>query len=83
MENTEKYFEFHRERMTNLDAKPNAAHIKLSEMERAGKLAAVITQNIDGLHQKAGSKNVIELHGSVLRNYCMKCHRLYIRLSLF
>ena len=60
-----------------LDAKPNAAHLKLAELEEAGKLTAVITQNIDGLHQAAGSKNVLELHGSIHRNYCMKCHKFY------
>ena len=58
-------------------AKPNAAHLKLAELEQAGKLKAVITQNIDNLHQMAGSKKVLELHGSVYRNYCMKCHRFY------
>ena len=59
------------------DAKPNAAHLKLAEMEKAGKLKAVITQNIDGLHQAAGSKNVLELHGSVHRNYCIHCDEFY------
>lgn len=59
------------------DAKPNKAHIKLAELEKQGKLKAVITQNIDGLHQMAGSRNVIELHGSVHRNYCEKCHAFY------
>ena len=63
--------------MLALDAEPNAAHRKLAELERAGKLKAVITQNIDGLHQKAGSRKVLELHGSVHRNYCMKCHQFY------
>lgn len=63
--------------MMILDAKPNPAHLKLAELERAGKLKAVITQNIDGLHQAAGSKNVYELHGSIHRSYCMKCHRFY------
>ena len=58
-------------------AKPNAAHLKLAELEKQGKLTAVVTQNIDGLHQAAGSKNVYELHGSVLRNYCMKCHKFF------
>ncbi len=57
------------------DAEPNITHIKLAELEQKGKLKAVITQNIDGLHQKAGSKTVYELHGSVLRNYCMKCNK--------
>ena len=59
------------------DAKPNAAHKKLAELEKIGRLSAVVTQNIDGLHQAAGSKNVIELHGSVHRNYCMKCGKFY------
>ena len=76
-EHTEKFFEFYREKMLCLDAKPNKAHLKLAELERAGKLTAVITQNIDGLHQKAGSKKVIELHGSVLRNICQKCGKIY------
>ena len=75
--NTEKFFEFYKDKMLALWAKPNAAHLKLAELERAGKLSAVITQNIDGLHQAAGSKKVYELHGSVHRNYCMKCGRLY------
>ena len=61
--------------MLYLDAGPNAAHRKLAELERAGKLRAVITQNIDGLHQAAGSREVLELHGSVHRNYCMECHK--------
>ena len=60
-----------------LDAKPNKAHLKLAELEKTGKLSAVITQNIDGLHQMAGSKNVLELHGSIHRNYCQKCGRFY------
>ena len=63
--------------MMFLDAKPNKAHLKLAEMEACGKLKAVITQNIDGLHQAAGSKNVLELHGSIHRNYCQKCGRFY------
>ena len=71
--NPEEFFRFYRNKMLYLDAQPNAAHKKLAEWEAAGKLKAVITQNIDGLHQKAGSKNVLELHGSVLRNYCAKC----------
>ena len=58
-------------------AKPNAAHQKLAELEKAGRLKAVITQNIDNLHQMAGSRNVLELHGSVYRNYCMKCRKFY------
>lgn len=73
----EEFYRFYRDRMIFPDAKPNAAHLKLAELERAGKLSAVITQNIDGLHQAAGSKNVIELHGSVHRNYCTKCGKFY------
>lgn len=71
--NPEEFFRFYRNKMLYLDASPNAAHRKLAEWEAQGKLKAVITQNIDGLHQKAGSQNVLELHGSVLRNYCAKC----------
>ena len=74
---TERFFDFYRDKMLYLDAKPNAAHLKLAQLERDGKLLAVVTQNIDGLHQKAGSKNVFELHGSVHRNYCVKCHKFY------
>lgn len=71
MEHTEEFYEFYRAKMLCLDALPNAAHYKLAQWEKEGKLSAVITQNIDGLHQKAGSKNVLELHGSVWRNYCV------------
>lgn len=74
---TESFYEFYKEKMMFLDAKPNAAHKKLAELEEAGKLTAVITQNIDGLHQAAGSRTVLELHGSVLRNYCEKCGQFY------
>nr|WP_330393034.1 NAD-dependent protein deacylase [Anaerostipes sp. 992a] len=74
---TEEFYDFYKDRMLYLDAKPNKAHQKLAELEQAGKLSAVITQNIDGLHQAAGSKKVYELHGSVLRNYCVKCHKFY------
>ena len=77
MEKTEEFYKFYRDKMLALDAKPNAAHLKLAELEAKGKLKAVVTQNIDGLHQAAGSKNVLELHGSVHRNYCRKCGRLY------
>ncbi|MFB9327564.1 NAD-dependent protein deacylase [Paenibacillus aurantiacus] len=73
----EAFFEFYRTRMLYPDAKPNAAHVALAELERQGRLTAVITQNIDGLHQQAGSKRVLELHGSVLRNYCLGCGRKY------
>ncbi|MDE7363077.1 MAG: NAD-dependent protein deacylase [Oscillospiraceae bacterium] len=75
--NYEEFFRFYRDKMIFADAKPNAAHLKLAELERAGKLSAVITQNIDGLHQAAGSKNVIELHGSIHRNYCFECAEPY------
>ncbi len=74
---TAEFYEFYRDRMIALDAKPNRAHEKLAELEAAGKLAAVITQNIDGLHQAAGSKNVLELHGSVHRNICQGCGAVY------
>ena len=73
----EEFFRFYRDKLLKLDAEPNAAHKKLAELERAGKLTAVVTQNIDGLHQKAGSRTVYELHGSVLRNYCEKCGKFY------
>ena len=73
----QEFFDFYRAKMLALDAQPNAAHRKLALWEREGKLKAVITQNIDGLHQKAGSREVLELHGSVLRNYCERCHKFY------
>lgn len=73
----EGFFKFYREKMLCDTAKPNAAHLKLAELERARKVKAVITQNIDNLHQMAGSKNVLELHGSVYRNYCTKCGKSY------
>ena len=77
MRKTEEFYRFYRNKMICLDAKPNAAHLKLAELEAAGKLTAVVTQNIDGLHQLAGSKKVLELHGSVLRNYCMRCGKFH------
>lgn len=77
MNNTEEFYKFYKEKMNSLKYEPNITHIKLAELEKQGKLKAVITQNIDGLHQKAGSKNVLELHGSVLRNYCMNCNKFY------
>ena len=77
MRKPEEFYRFYREKMLITDAEPNAAHKKLAELEAAGKLKAVVTQNIDGLHQKAGSKAVYELHGSVLRNYCMRCGKFY------
>ena len=73
----EEYYHFHREKLVIDGVKPNAAHLKLAELEREGKLRAVITQNIDGLHQAAGSKNVLELHGSILRSYCSACGKPY------
>ncbi|MCR5297193.1 MAG: NAD-dependent protein deacylase [Clostridiales bacterium] len=73
----EEFFRFYRDKLLPLDAKPNKAHLKLAELERAGKLIGVVTQNIDGLHQAAGSKKVFELHGSVHRNYCQKCGKFF------
>lgn len=77
MHNTEGFYRFYREKMLFPDAQPNEAHRKLAQLEAAGKLTAVVTQNIDGLHQKAGSKTVYELHGSVSRNHCTRCGRFY------
>ncbi|MER2081511.1 MAG: NAD-dependent protein deacylase [Ruminococcus sp.] len=74
---TEEFYRFYRDKMLCLDKKPNKAHYKLAELEKAGKLSAVVTQNIDGLHQAAGSRRVYELHGSVLRNFCRVCRRFY------
>ena len=77
MNHIEDFYKFYKDKMNSLKYEPNITHIKLSELEARGKLKAVITQNIDGLHQKAGSKVVYELHGSVLRNYCMNCNKFY------
>lgn len=77
MNHTKDFFDFYRDKMIYTEAKPNDAHLALAKLEQAGKLKAVITQNIDGLHQMAGSKNVLELHGSVHRNYCMKCRKFF------
>lgn len=77
MRNTDEFYKFYKAKMNSLKYEPNITHIKLAELENKGKLKAVITQNIDGLHQKAGSKNVYELHGSVFRNYCMNCGIFY------
>lgn len=77
IENTEEFYKFYKDKMDSLKYEPNITHKKLAYLEQEGKLKAVITQNIDGLHQKAGSKNVLELHGSVLRNYCIKCNKFY------
>ena len=75
--NPEEYYRFHHAKLSVEGAKPNRAHLRLAELEREGKLRAVVTQNIDGLHQAAGSKNVLELHGSLLRAYCSRCGRPY------
>lgn len=77
MAHPEEYYKFHRDKLVVDGAKPNRAHLRLAKLEREGKLQAVITQNIDGLHQAAGSKNVLELHGSIHRCYCMRCGRPY------
>ena len=77
MNHIEDFYKFYKDKMNSLKYEPNITHIKLAELENIVKLKAVVTQNIDGLHQKAGSKNVLELHGSVLRNYCMKCNKFY------
>ncbi len=74
---TEEFYEFYKDKMIFKDAKPNAAHLKLAQLEQQGKLKAIVTQNIDGLHQVAGSKEVLELHGSVLRNYCQRCGKFF------
>ena len=74
---TAEFYQYYREKMIHLEAKPNGAHLALAHMEKMGKLKAVITQNIDGLHQKAGSRNVLELHGSIYRNHCMTCGEAY------
>ena len=74
---TDEFYEFYKDKMMALDAKPNKAHLKLAQWEKEGKLKAVITQNIDGLHQMAGSKEVLELHGSIHRNYCERCHHFF------
>lgn len=73
----EEYYRFHREKLVVENVRPNAAHVRLAQLEQEGKLKAVVTQNIDGLHQAAGSKNVLELHGSILRAYCSKCRKIY------
>lgn len=75
--NPKEFYRFYREKLIVKNAQPNITHLKLAELEQKGKLTAVVTQNIDGLHQKGGSKKVFELHGSVLRNYCMNCHKFF------
>ncbi|MDR1704382.1 MAG: NAD-dependent protein deacylase [Clostridiales bacterium] len=76
-DNPEYFYEFYKKNIIHTEAKPNAAHIKLAELEAAGLLTAVITQNIDGLHQMAGSKNVVEMHGTIHKNYCIECEKGY------
>ena len=76
-ENPEEFYRFYRDKLIVKGAKPNAAHLRLAKLEREGRLKAIVTQNIDGLHQKAGSKNVLELHGSVHRNFCMHCNKFF------
>ena len=78
----EEFYRFYKDKMLYPDAKPGITHLALAKLEKEGKLKAVVTQNIDGLHQKAGSSNVIELHGSVLRNYCERCHKFYCLAKL-
>lgn len=80
---TQEFYRFYRDKMLPLSAKPNRAHKKLAEMEAKGKLTAVVTQNIDGLHQAAGSKKVYELHGSIHRNYCMRCHAFFTAQQIY
>lgn len=75
--NTKEFFIFYKDKLNSLKYKPNVTHIKLAELEKIGKVKAIVTQNIDGLHQKAGSKNVFEIHGSVMRNHCTKCNKFY------
>ena len=77
LQNTEEFYRFYKDKMLILDVEPNPAHRKLAELERAGKLKAVVTQNIDGLHQKAGSRRVYELHGSIHRNHCLRCGKFF------
>ena len=77
MDKTEEFYKFYKDKMNCLEALPNNCHKYLTKLEKLGKLKAIITQNIDGLHQKADSKNVYELHGSIYRNYCMDCHKFY------
>ena len=82
-EQPDDFYEFYRDKLNSLEVKPNITHYALAKLEQLGKLKCVITQNIDGLHQKAGSKNVVELHGSILRNYCTKCIKFHGPESIF
>ena len=83
LENQEEFYKFYRDKLNSLNYHPNITHIVLAKLEQKGLLNTIITQNIDGFHQMAGSKNVIELHGSVLRNYCMKCNKFYDAKKVF
>lgn len=83
LSNPEYFYKFYKDKFNLLDKKPNVIHEKLVELEKANKLKCIITQNIDGLHQKAGSKNVLELHGSIYRNFCERCHKFYDALKVF
>ena len=83
LNNTHEFYKFYQDKMNCLDAKPNICHKYLAKLEQKGKLKAIITQNIDGLHQKAGSKNVLELHGTIYENYCLSCHKQYPTNKLF
>ena len=83
LENTKEFYKFYRDKLNSLNYKPNITHIILAKLEEKGLLSSIITQNIDGFHQMAGSKNVLELHGSVWRNYCMKCHKFYDAKKVF
>ena len=83
LENQEEFYKFYRDKLNSLNYQPNITHIVLAKLEQKGLLNTIITQNIDGFHQMAGSKNVIELHGSVLRNYCMKCNEFYDAKKVF
>lgn len=77
MNNPKAFYKFYKDKLNSLNSQPNITHYKLAKLENKGKVTAIVTQNIDGLHQKAGSKNVLELHGSILNNYCLKCHKYY------
>lgn len=83
MNNPKAFYKFYKDKLNSLNSQPNITHYKLAKLENKGKVTAIVTQNIDGLHQKAGSKNVLELHGSILRNYCMKCHKFYDAKHIF
>ncbi len=83
MNNTEEFYKFYRDKLNTKNCKPNITHLVLADLEKKGKLSSVITQNIDGFHQEAGSKKVLELHGSIKRNYCTKCHKFYDEKIVF